>query len=83
MEPYLITPASLVVMGALVPEEYQEELVTGDLVGIVMEDPGHDHEIAAVVLLRERNGWMEIVWICLRDAYRGMHFCFLHGSKIT
>ena len=83
MEPYLITPESLAVLGALIPGEYQEEIVTGDLIGMVMEDPGHDHEIAAVVLLRERNGWMEIVWICLRDAYRGMHFCFLHGSKIT
>lgn len=74
MEPYLITPESLAVLGALIPEEYQEEIVTGDLIGIVMEDLGHDHEIAAVVLLRERNGWMEIVWICLAEAYRGIHF---------
>ncbi len=73
MEPYLITPESLAVLGALIPREYQEEIVTGDLIGIVMEDLGHDHEIVAVVLLRERNGWMEIVWICLTDAYRGMY----------
>lgn len=73
MEPYLITPESLNVLDTLIPEEYQKEIVEGSLFGIVMEDRVHDHEIAAVVLLRERNGWMEIVWICLTEPYRGMN----------
>lgn len=71
METYLITPESLAVLGHLIPEEYRQEIVSDRMMGIVIVDMMRDNDIVGVVLFREKNNWMEIVWVCLSEPYRG------------
>lgn len=86
MEVCLITPESLAVLGYLIPKEYQEEITAGRLMGIVIVNTAMDGEIFGVMLFRERNNWMEIVWVCLDPLYRGTEFLaplIRHSVKVA
>ena len=54
----------------LIPEIYVEDLLSGNLTGAALIDVMHgDDAIMGVMLLRAWNGWMEIRWIKMSEAY--------------
>jgi GNAT superfamily N-acetyltransferase len=69
-----ITQENLPFVQHLIPEEFQQELREETLVGVIGVDTDHDNEPAVVLLCRVRYGWMEIVWLCSSEDYRGAHY---------
>ena len=72
MREILLTSQSLPGFAHLLPEEFQRDLLAGELIGSgMLDDTGLDEIPMAAILCREYNGWMEIVWLAVDPDYQG------------
>ena len=72
MREILLTSQSLPGFAHLIPEEFQRNLLAGELIGSgMLDDTGLDEIPMAAILCREYNGWMEIVWLAVDPDYQG------------
>lgn len=76
MEGYWLTKEALDDFEHLIPDYYQKKLKEGSIFGIGIVEPMNGNEVVATVLIRESNGWIELVWIALDEIYRGMGYSF-------
>jgi len=76
MEGYWLTEEALDDFGYLIPDFYRKKLKAGSVLGIGIVEPMNMDEIVATILIRESNGWIELVWMALDETYRGMGYSF-------
>lgn len=71
MQGFWITKETLPALAALIPEQYQRQLLAEEAEGLAFLDDWRDNELIGVAILREQNGWVELAWLCLDRLYRG------------
>ena len=61
---------ALTVFGYLMPEHYQRQIIEGEAEGIGFLDDLRENEIIGTAVMREWNGWEELMWLSLDGLYR-------------
>lgn len=76
MEGYWLTKEAMDDFKHLIPDFYQKKIEEGSVLGIGIVEPMNENEVVATVLIRESNGWIELVWMALDEIYRGLGYSF-------
>ena len=76
MEGYWLTEEAMDDFKHLIPDFYRKKIEEGSVLGIGIVEPMNENEVVATVLIRESNGWIELVWIALDETYRGLGYSF-------
>ncbi|MBO5247441.1 MAG: hypothetical protein J6B28_09310 [Eubacterium sp.] len=68
IEEYLINEENCHVFSGCIPQMLADEIVAGELIGIGAYDTWEE-EVVGVILMRDVENWLELVWICFSDNY--------------
>ncbi len=71
MDELILTRKTMPAFAHLIPPTLQEDVLHEDLVGVGMYDAEYRQSMG-VILCREWNDWMEIVWIAVDPRYSGI-----------